>query len=455
MASNKMTTNAWSGPLAAAVGALYKDYMTRPTAADALKAQLMQEQLATAPMEREKLQLGNQSAQRLYDMGGWDGAPAIVQEKLFGDSLSAQDRGRYEDIYVTKPSWQDFGDQKVLMGVNGPINARTVGAPPRTEVNNETLQARRVNAIPSQEVFPRTLGQQPAQPQQGSGLFPSNLTQGRGVGAQDIDTSNIQPVSMETMNEPVARGQTPIPLLLPTQGDSVGIPLSISSDDPSLYGGAQQPAQTGGSLVGAVQQLPMGGDDKRKLDEGRRKVTELTNQMLEAYNKLEANKGAISGNNTDFTNIGNSIAASDFGQIFGRALNTPAQQARTDIENMKSTQLLNLKPAAEIAAQQMNTKEELNQLMNMLGSPGQDVDVARAALQRIENQYGMGAANYANPDVMSKLVADTQSALQQTQRIKNQNTKDDVITIQSDEDYDLVSRGSLYKGPDGEIRRKQ
>jgi len=140
----------WTDAANQAVGALYKYYLTKPTAADMAAAEL---EAQTKQQKLQELQNSNRMNQRLYDMGGWSGAPASVQENLYTNSLGAGSDAakRFEDVYVTKPAWQDFGDKKALMGVNGPMQAFTVGAPPRFEMDKENQQAIPVPAIASRE----------------------------------------------------------------------------------------------------------------------------------------------------------------------------------------------------------------------------------------------------------------------------------------------------------------
>lgn len=145
-----MTTykDPWADAANQAVGALYKYYLTKPSEAE-MQAERLKAQRAGADLN--KVQLDNRMNQRLYDMGGYAGMPASAQEYLMTQSLGGDSDAakRFEDIYVTKPSWQDFGDTKSLMGVNGPMQQYSVGAPPRYEMDKENNLARPVPAINS------------------------------------------------------------------------------------------------------------------------------------------------------------------------------------------------------------------------------------------------------------------------------------------------------------------
>lgn len=144
--ANNNPTNPWADATNQAVGALYKYYMSKPTAADQLKNQYMQSQIDQNSME-------GMMNQRLYNMGGYKGMPASAQEFLFTQSLPSDAGKRFEDVYVTKPSWQDLGDRKVMMGVNGEMASYNVGTPPRMELDKENNQVVPIPASPSSGSF--------------------------------------------------------------------------------------------------------------------------------------------------------------------------------------------------------------------------------------------------------------------------------------------------------------
>jgi hypothetical protein len=144
-----MTTEPWADAANKAIGALYKHLATRPSEAE-MEAARLKAEMNLANLD--KTRLSNKMNQRVYDMGGWAGAPATTLEYLFGQSLNAPARNRYENIYVTKPSWQDYGDIKVLEGVNNPIRSMRVGVAPKVEYDKESNRSIGIPGVASSPV---------------------------------------------------------------------------------------------------------------------------------------------------------------------------------------------------------------------------------------------------------------------------------------------------------------
>lgn len=139
-----MTTykDPWADAANQAVGALYKHYLTKPS-----QAEMENERLKT-----QQLQLDTQMDQRLYDMGGWSGAPAPVQNKLYRDSLGGDSAAaQLFDSYVNKPMQVDAGDTKyIVSGTTGlPMQQYGVGVAPATTVDKENNRLITTPAMPS------------------------------------------------------------------------------------------------------------------------------------------------------------------------------------------------------------------------------------------------------------------------------------------------------------------
>ncbi len=135
------STNPWVDPANQAVGAMYKYYMSQPTAADQAKAQLQQMQLQE--MQRSQ-SMGDFTMQNLSPEIRND----LYRRKLqtSGDTSGAQLFG----TYVNKPMQVDAGDMKYIIdGSTGiPMQEYSVGIGPERQVDKENGRVITMPAIP-------------------------------------------------------------------------------------------------------------------------------------------------------------------------------------------------------------------------------------------------------------------------------------------------------------------
>jgi hypothetical protein len=138
------STNPWADATNQAVGALYKYYMSQPTAADALKQEYMQAQMdrigVQNEMDNRQMALGNFALPNL--------SPEI-RNIMYRDQnpQSAQ----IFDAYVRPPMQIDAGDTKYIAnGVTGlPIQEYGVGLPPDRKIDTEGGQIINAPGVPA------------------------------------------------------------------------------------------------------------------------------------------------------------------------------------------------------------------------------------------------------------------------------------------------------------------
>lgn len=131
----------WADASNQAVGALYKYYMSRPTEADLVAAQLERE---TKQAQLQRLNLQNQSDTRAMGMGDFT-IPNLspqIRNDLYRRSLESRgetDAARLFGSYVNKPMQLDAGDTKYIVdGSTGlPIQAYGVGTAPKVEIDSK------------------------------------------------------------------------------------------------------------------------------------------------------------------------------------------------------------------------------------------------------------------------------------------------------------------------------
>lgn len=371
------STNPWGDATNQAVGAMYKYYMSQPTAADRIKMQLQEAQLAElqskTPLELQKLQLDNQMNQRMYDAGAYPGMPASAQEFEYDSRLPSEGSRDFRNLFLTKPTKFDVGDKQFMMGATGPMPGTEiqVGAPPRVEVNKEGREYLPVPAIPSQ-------------PMGGAaGLF----NQYTGM---DLIDGPMQPVVEDV-------------------GLSSGGMEKLLAD---ILGGAT--AQPPAPIINQAPQQPMMGPipfdtakspaDTAKQDTARAGVTDGINTMAKAYLDLRDQGGAVSSDQKWLTqNLPNYIASTGIGQIGGRALGTDEQRLRDLIATQKPALMGAVRQASDMGVKGMDSEKELQFYLNALGDPSMDVRTSLAALEVLNNNLGLGATRFANPDEVQRI----------------------------------------------------
>lgn len=143
-------TNPWADATNQAVGALYKYYLSQPTAADQIKMQLQQAQLDDLQRQQG---MGNYTLQNL--------SPEIRNDLYRRQLESAGDKSGAQlfGTYVNKPMQLDAGDTKYIVdGSTGlPIQEYGVGVAPSTSFDKEGNRLITTPAVPSPN-RPRTAG---------------------------------------------------------------------------------------------------------------------------------------------------------------------------------------------------------------------------------------------------------------------------------------------------------
>lgn len=142
-------TNPWADATNQAVGALFKYYMSQPTAADALKQQYMQ-----AQMDR----IGVQNEMDTRQMGLGDYALPNLSPEIRNDQYRRQLESRGDTAgarlfgsYVNKPMQLDAGDAKYIVdGSTGlPMQEYGVGTAPEVKIDTEGGQIIRTPGVPA------------------------------------------------------------------------------------------------------------------------------------------------------------------------------------------------------------------------------------------------------------------------------------------------------------------
>ena len=142
-------TNPWGDAANQAVGALYKYYMSQPTAQDQLKQQYMQAQIdrmgTQNTMDERQMELGNYALPNL--------SPEIRNDMYYNqrnETQGSEAAARFGRM-VNPPMQIDAGDSKIIYDsiTNQPINEFGVGVAPTTQFDKENNRTITMPAVPA------------------------------------------------------------------------------------------------------------------------------------------------------------------------------------------------------------------------------------------------------------------------------------------------------------------
>ena len=144
----------WADAANQAVGALYKYYLTKPTAADAAAAELERN---TKQEQLRRLQLQNKTDDSSLNMGNF-ALPNLspeIRNDLYRRSVEGRgenDAAKLFGTYVNKPMQVDAGDAKYIVdGSTGlPMQEYGVGTAPKVEIDTQGGQVIRTPGVAAQ-----------------------------------------------------------------------------------------------------------------------------------------------------------------------------------------------------------------------------------------------------------------------------------------------------------------
>lgn len=154
----------------------------------------------------------------------------------------------------------------------------------------------------------------------------------------------------------------------------------------ALTGGAQTGA---GGAAGAPTAAQAAKAQQQA--EGSQQVSQLTEEMRAAYKKLDEGGGIPSEEAPTFDSVVRWLRSSGVGRVTGSMLGTQNESLRQQAEGARQLLMLAIKNATGMSAQQMNSNMELQAMLKAATDPGATVESNMAALDRIEEAFGLAA----------------------------------------------------------------
>jgi hypothetical protein len=141
--------------------------------------------------------------------------------------------------------------------------------------------------------------------------------------------------------------------------------------------------------AGDLEPIPGGpvatkqGDAATKKEEGVTQAINILDSLGDAYSELDRMKAIPSQQRGALSNVLSSVAASQMGQLAGRATGTEAQTQR-DIASSSRLQLLNaVKNATNMSSQQLNSNVEFTTWLNSLTDPARGIETNKTILENM------------------------------------------------------------------------
>ena len=132
------------------------------------------------------------------------------------------------------------------------------------------------------------------------------------------------------------------------------------------------------------------------VDAGRKNVSDMVTNLNDMYNQLDTGGGITNPKDSALHNAGAWLSSSSGGQIMGQMVGSKNQSLRNNIEQTRPLLLAAIKNATGMSSQQMNSNAELKFYLNAATDPKIDIKANRAALERLDQMYGLSGQSQGN-----------------------------------------------------------
>jgi len=131
---------------------------------------------------------------------------------------------------------------------------------------------------------------------------------------------------------------------------------------------------------------------KGKTDEAKVRVSVNLEALSDYYDELSRLGAAIDTEKSGMSNLSSRVRASGAGQLVGGAFGTEEQSVRNQINQMRPLLLQEIRQATAMGARGMDSNKELEFYLQAATSPERDIQSNKAAIQVLENAYGLSSA---------------------------------------------------------------
>lgn len=139
-----------------------------------------------------------------------------------------------------------------------------------------------------------------------------------------------------------------------------------------------------------------------KVDAGRNTVSSLVATLRDAYNQLDEAGGITNPEKSGLENAMAWPGTTGAGQVVGKMFGTKNQSLRNQIAQQRPLLLNAIKEATGMSAKQMDSNAELKMYLSAATDPALDVKANRAALDKLEELYGLSGGPSSAPSAPMK-----------------------------------------------------
>jgi len=152
-----------------------------------------------------------------------------------------------------------------------------------------------------------------------------------------------------------------------------------------------------GEKAGSIRRGQLTAEQERtdrEKTEGRTRLESVLRDMYTQYERLNARGGIPSESRSAGANIGAFAAGTAPGQMVGRALATPSQTARNQIESLRNELLQAFKAATGMGAKEADSNADVLRLMSAMSDTTMSIESVRGIMQNFSKRYGLKELNF-------------------------------------------------------------
>lgn len=205
----------------------------------------------------------------------------------------------------------------------------------------------------------------------------------------------------------------------------------VDPKDPSRMIRIDANKYQGGSLgdvgvIGVSGKEPLAAKKEEQVGQGRDTVSSLVSTLKDYYDGLLKGGGIVSTSRGPIANIMSRTGSTSVGQAAGGAVGTKNQQLRDSIKQQRPLLLQAIKQATGMSAKQMDSNVELKMYLASATDPEIGYEANMAALQKLDELYGLSNAKKEKPTEQPTYEAKTPAevrALYKAGRIPKEDAK--------------------------------
>lgn len=153
------------------------------------------------------------------------------------------------------------------------------------------------------------------------------------------------------------------------------------------------------------------GVEREKSAPSKARVTGTLDKMLGLYEQAQEIGALVDTDKSWLENVAARSAATGVGQSIGGFSGTKAQEIRDQIKTLKPTLINDIRQASEMGAKGMDSEKELEFYLQATTDEKRSLKTNLAAINVLNEAYGLGASKYTNPEEREKLRKEFSSKL--------------------------------------------